>query len=297
MKANKSKLTLMLTVIAIVGSAPAQVTLTGTSYTQTFDSIASGLPPGWSVRTNGSATNLGTLLTSFVTNVTSWGSSSGQFANYASTVSNYGTNFCGTNESTAIQAACTNRCVGMRQTGSFGDPGAAFVLQLQNTLGLTGLQLNVDFNLLSVQSRTNRWRIDYGIGNDPASFTAVWTNTDSGVFGAATRVVSFGTALDNQAQGVWIRIAAIDPTTGSGSRDTFGIDNFRLSYSTQGTVSPIPLGIQSVGGDAVLTWSNASFALQAAPSVTGTYTNVPGATNPYTNPIAGPQKYFRLKAN
>ena len=33
--------------------------------------------------------------------------------------------------------------------------------------------------------------------------------------------------------------------------------------------------------------------LQAAPAVTGTYTNVPGATSPYTNALTGPQKYFR----
>jgi hypothetical protein len=287
----------MLIVSAAIGSASAQLTLTGTSYIQTFNSIGSGLPPGWSMRTNASATRLGTAVTSFTTNATSWGTTSGQFANYASTVSNYGTNFYGTNESTAVQAACTNRSVGMRQTGSFGDPGAAFVLQLQNTLGLAAFQLSVDLNLLSVQSRTNTWMIDYGIGGDPGSFTPVWTNTDSGVFGATTRTVSFGTALDNQAQNVCIRIVALDATTGTGSRDTFGIDNFRLSYSASGTVSPIPLTIQSLGGNVVLTWSNPSFALQAAAMAVGTYTNVPGAASPCTNPINGPQRFFRLKAN
>jgi hypothetical protein len=37
--------------------------------------------------------------------------------------------------------------------------------------------------------------------------------------------------------------------------------------------------------------------LQSAPTVTGTYTNVPGATSPYTNAITGSQKFFRLIAN
>jgi hypothetical protein len=47
-----------------------------------------------------------------------------------------------------------------------------------------------------------------------------------------------------------------------------------------------------------LTWSdNASvFALQAAPSATGSFTNVPAATSPYTSVIAGAQQYFRLMA-
>jgi hypothetical protein len=59
--------------------------------------------------------------------------------------------------------------------------------------------------------------------------------------------------------------------------------------------SPVPLQITRVGNDVVLSWSNPLFKLQAAPAVTGTYTNVPGALNTgYTNPITGSQKFFRL---
>jgi trimeric autotransporter adhesin len=295
MKTNISELTLMLMAVAALDTASAQLILTGTNYTETFDSIGSGLPPGWSVRTNASTSGSGSAA-SFATTNMSWGTTAGQFANYASSLSNQGTNFLG-GESTTIQSNCLNRCVGVRQTASFGDPGAAFVLQLSNTLGFGNFQLSVDLNLLSVQSRTNTWIIDYGVGANPGSYAPVWTNTDSGVFGATTRTVSFGAALDNQAQNVWIRVVALDATTGSGSRDTFGIDNFLLNYSAYGTVSPIPLHIRLDGTNAVMTWSNAAFSLQAAPSVTGSYTNVPGATNPHTHPIAGPQKYFRLKAN
>ena len=111
-----------------------------------------------------------------------------------------------------------------------------------------------------------------------------------------TRTISFGNALDNQAQPIWIRVVALDLSTGSGSRDTFGIDNFRLNYQASSNVAPIPLGIELIGTNAVLTWSNPSFNLQAAPLVQGAYTNVPGATSPYTNPIVAPQQYFRLKA-
>lgn len=58
--------------------------------------------------------------------------------------------------------------------------------------------------------------------------------------------------------------------------------------------NPIPLRIQQVGGNVVLTWSNLTFSLQGAAAVTGTYTNVTGATSPYTNPITGPVGFFRL---
>lgn len=33
------------------------------------------------------------------------------------------------------------------------------------------------------------------------------------------------------------------------------------------------------------------------PTVTGTLNNIPNAMSPYTNPITGPQKFFRLISN
>ena len=58
-----------------------------------------------------------------------------------------------------------------------------------------------------------------------------------------------------------------------------------------------PLTIQQSGTNVVLTWANSASGLQAAPVVTGTYTNVPGATSPYTNAINGSQQFFRLQTN
>jgi hypothetical protein len=58
-----------------------------------------------------------------------------------------------------------------------------------------------------------------------------------------------------------------------------------------------PLTIQKSGTNVLLTWTNPAFGLQAAPVVTGTYTNVPGATSPYTNAINGAQQFFRLQMN
>jgi hypothetical protein len=63
------------------------------------------------------------------------------------------------------------------------------------------------------------------------------------------------------------------------------------------TLPPIPLSIRREGNSAILQWSDPTFALQAAPTPNGTFTNVPGAVSPYTNTITGSQQYFRLKAN
>ena len=71
-----------------------------------------------------------------------------------------------------------------------------------------------------------------------------------------------------------------------------------FSLTLSSAITPIPLNISLAGSHAaVLTWINPAFALQAAPLVTGTYTNVPGASSPYTNVITGPMQFFRLQAN
>ena len=61
------------------------------------------------------------------------------------------------------------------------------------------------------------------------------------------------------------------------------------------SVSPIPLTLQRFGTNVVLSWTDSSFALQGAGAVNGSYTNVTGATSPFTNPIAAPLGFFRLK--
>jgi len=47
----------------------------------------------------------------------------------------------------------------------------------------------------------------------------------------------------------------------------------------------------------VLDWMDPAFSLQAAPHVTGAYTNIPTATRPYTNTMFAPQQFFRLIGN
>ncbi len=65
--------------------------------------------------------------------------------------------------------------------------------------------------------------------------------------------------------------------------------------NTNVSVSPIPLTIVKDGtGNVVVSWSDASFNLQAAVLAAGPYTNVSGATSPYTNTIGSGATFFRL---
>lgn len=218
-----------LNLLFAMAGGRAQVVLTGTRYTQNFDGIGAGLPIGWTVRTGASGSSLGTGA-SFTGATKTWADTGGNFGNCAS-VSGYGTNFTG-GEVSATQNAGTNRCPAVRQGGSFGDPGAAFILQIANTSGITNLVLSLDLNMLSVQTRATTWTVDYAVGNTPGSFTPLATYADPGAFGVTPLVgLSLNADANNQPENVWIRVVALTASTGTGSRDTFGIDNISLTYS------------------------------------------------------------------
>lgn len=64
----------------------------------------------------------------------------------------------------------------------------------------------------------------------------------------------------------------------------------RINYSA---AAPTTLSIAKSGSNVVLTWPNGT--LQESTNVLSGYTDVSGATSPYTNAIVGPHKYFRVK--
>ncbi|MEJ7662825.1 MAG: choice-of-anchor J domain-containing protein [Hymenobacter sp.] len=236
--------------------AHAQATLGTSPYVENFDNLASGLPTGFSVYTAATATSLGTaptaaqlLLTPGAT--TSWTNTGGGFKNYASATG------LPNSTPTAAQTTATNRALGVRQTGSFGDGanvGPAFVFQVANTTGKTDFALS--FKLQSLDStimnatasgRTTVWRVDYGLGATPSAFTQVGSTATTGpFFSNATVTASFGGALDNVAGPVWIRIVSLVGTTGGGSRPSSAIDDFSLSWNANAnaptlTVAPAAL--------------------------------------------------------
>ena len=59
--------------------------------------------------------------------------------------------------------------------------------------------------------------------------------------------------------------------------------------------TPEPLTIQVLGTDVVLSWTQPAFNLQASSEVSGGYTNITGATSPYTYPLSEGKKFFRLQ--
>jgi hypothetical protein len=61
------------------------------------------------------------------------------------------------------------------------------------------------------------------------------------------------------------------------------------------TPSSVPLQIERVGDNVVLTWSDPAFSLASATSLDAPITNkVPGATSPHTNTLSGATRYFQL---
>jgi hypothetical protein len=136
--------------------------------------------------------------------------------------------------------------------------------------------------------------VDYAVGNAPVVFMPLGTYADPGVFGTTTQTYSLGAPANNQPQNVWIRIVAPAASTGtSGSRDTFDLDNFVMNYA--GAVPPVvPLGIRNDGKNAVLSWNDSACGLQAASAVGGSFSNLSGATSPFTNAPDAPAKFFRL---
>lgn len=207
-----------------------QLTLpSGTSYVQDFDNIGSGLPLGWSVRTGATANLLGTDA-SFQNSGTdaslSWSSTSGNFRNSAAAETPL------TSSSTpAVQYSAQDRAIGLRQTNSFGDPGAAIMLEISNTTGKKNFSMNVKHMLMDVQSRTTTYTVQYTTvqaGN--SGWKNLGTFSTNGSWGTTNGVYSFGSALDNISNTVRIRIIALSASNGSNSRDTYGIDDFQLTW-------------------------------------------------------------------
>jgi len=58
-----------------------------------------------------------------------------------------------------------------------------------------------------------------------------------------------------------------------------------------------PLYLDRLAGQVVLSWTNAVFGLESAPAPTGPFADIPGATSPFTNPVAGTLQFFRLQMN
>jgi uncharacterized repeat protein (TIGR01451 family) len=272
----------------MVQSPNDPIVLLGTSYTQDFNGIAVGLPQGWSVYTGASLSAVGNPA-AFNVNPVDWGAFTGSFRNSASATGLLGSDVL------ATQSASTNRAIGVRQTGSFGDPGASFNVAL-TTLGKNITGLSFKAQLLSSQARSTTWSVQVGLGAAPTSWETLGVFNDPGAFGS-TDIVFTEVDLAKMANQpfVWVRIVALNNSLGGGSRDTFGIDDFSLTYeddlaplawdangATPGAGGPTPTGIWgtdafwsgSALGDAVTdVWvAGGKAAFSAGDDATGVFT-------------------------
>ena len=223
--------------------------LTGTSYTNSFDTFEAdqGTPGEWTTYTGATATAPGSIAAWSAINYTAssntWRTTSGRFANQASTYSYVGlTNFDGS-EAVAVQQAEPNRCMAVRQV-SGTDMGVAFVLKLADTLDRRDFVMTLDsLNLDPTSPRTTTWTVDYGFGTTPTIFVPVTNFANAaGTFSTNPRKIIFpnGT-LDNSAGPVWIRIVVLSPTSGSGNRETTGIDNVGLTWAPGAACTPVSI--------------------------------------------------------
>ena len=245
MKKNAWVICMVLAATTVCFPSPttAALVLTGGSYGQNFDGVGSGLPTGWGVYSGASASTLGSAA-SFNTTITSWGGTSpGGFYNVAST------DGLSASSDVTAQSASTDRALGFRQvnTGNL-DPGAAVVLNIQDTVGLGNFALSLKVQFLDNNGRSTDLVVDYRIGNSGA-FTTLTTYPDPNTFGSTTISLNSTdlTAWNNQSSEIWFRIVALNASTGSGSRDTFGIDDFSLSYSPVPEPTSVALGLFGVG--------------------------------------------------
>jgi len=201
----------------------------GDSYTETFDTLASGLPAGWTVFSGATASSRGTVAT-LATAVTAWGETAGGFRNAAS--ADVGVS----SDTSAVQSSRSDRALAVRQSGSFGDPGAAFELELANTSGRTGFGLAVKHQMLDVQPRSTTWTVQYSTSG--TSWANLGTYADPGTWGSTIGTYSFGSAIDDLSGPVYVRIAALAGSVGSGSRDTYGIDDVTLTWTNAAATTP-----------------------------------------------------------
>lgn len=210
--------------VALSGTGVGLITLAAPPYVQNFNGIANGLPMGISVRTGATASALGSNA-AYTSTATAWNNTSGAFKNFAS----------GNNDLGVTQASATDRALGVRQTGSFGDPGAAFVFQVANTTGK--INFTLDFNLQSLDVNSERvttWRVDYGFGVNPTVFTPATTTgelTTGGLSFTNNPVhVDFGSALDNKTGVVTIRVVALSASSGANNRPSSAVDDLTLNW-------------------------------------------------------------------
>jgi hypothetical protein len=141
---------------------------------------------------------------------------------------------------------------------------------------------------------TNRYH-GPGAGSDTTSGVAVDASGNVFVTGCCAATIGYSSA----GEALWTNRA-------SGAAQALAVDAVGNVFVTGGSSETIKysssivlphLSHRRANNQLVLSWTNAGFVLQGAPIVPRAFTNIPGATSPYTNSPSEPQQFFRLISN
>src|SRR5439155_9997109 len=121
--------------------------------------------------------------------------------------------------------------------------------------------------------------IAYSSGGMP-----LWTNLYNGPGNGDD--LAYAIAVDNSGS-----VFVTGRSTGSDGLNSY----VTIKYSS--SVPPPRLDFQLLSNQLVLSWTNVGFNLQSAPAIPGTFSNISGATSPYTSALTGPHQYFDLRGN
>jgi hypothetical protein len=250
-----------------------QVVLTGTSYSETFNSLTtSGLPLGWSVSTLSSGDFGGggsTLISTGIdglgqfnqTTSTTWNSqvaaSPGYgFANVASTKGappfrpspGFGPMPVNANQ----QKNSANRALAVGLDGASPLTGA-FVLEIADTTGFQNFNLSFDYqNFRGIRANGVTMNVYYGFGevspSNPFQKVAPTTLFGGGP-GWSSSGLALPTALDNQANSLSL-VFTFSRTPGNTADTRAGMDNLSLSF----TPVPEPEEMALVAGLGLAGW-------------------------------------------
>jgi len=249
------KLVLLCSISLSALAVNAQLYLSGASpYVQNFNAIAGGIPTGWYVYNSSTPTSIGVLNSlntsaSFgvydTANLSCTGSvRAAGFKNFASG------NTATVTDSCSVQAGRADRALGVRQTGGTAtggtglDSGAAFVVKMANTSGMSSL--NFTFKLQSLDRTSPRittWKVQYGLGLSPTTWNDIAVTgtmtTGGNTFTNNTISGSLPASVNNQSQPVTIRIVTLEfssSSISSGNRTSTAIDDFNLNWTGSATM-------------------------------------------------------------
>jgi hypothetical protein len=157
-----------------------------------------------------------------------------------------------------------------------------------------------------------------GIGNYPVQQGAPAAVFPQDLYAGSNYVVVTALTVSNGSSTLWVDPVSqyspsVQDTNSATSEEATNVNifNFTLHEGTGGTVAPTSLStlkvgttfdsvfptlhIQAVGTNAILTWSDPTLGIQAAPDLMSPWVDIVGATSPYTNAIGtNTQMYFKF---